>query len=65
MPGVGENCVLKNVVLDRNASVGDDCVLTNEARVRTREFDPALGFLVADGLIVVPRGSVVAPGTKF
>jgi len=65
VPGVGENCVLKNVVLDRNASVGDDCVLTNEARVRTREFDPALGFLVADGLIVVPRGSVVAPGTKF
>ena len=65
VPGVGENCVLKNVVLDRNASVGDGCVLVNEAGVQERDFDPALGFLVADGLIVVPRGSVVAPGTKF
>ena len=65
VPGVGENCLLKNVVLDRNASVGDGCVLVNEGKVRTREFDPKLGFLVADGLIVVPRGLVVAAGTKF
>jgi len=65
VPGVGENCRLRNVVLDRNASVGDGCVLVNEKGIQTREFDPELGFLVADGLIVVPRGSVVAPGTKF
>lgn len=65
VPGVGENCFLRNVVLDRNASVGDGCVLVNEKEVETADFDPELGFLVADGLIVVPRGSVVAPGTEF
>lgn len=65
VPGVGGNCVLKNVVLDRNASVGDGCVLVNESGVEARDFDPELGFLVADGLIVVPRGLIVPPGTKF
>ena len=65
IPGVGENCILKNVVLDRNASVSDGCVLINEKGIQTREFDPEMGFLVADGLIVVPRGAIVPPGTKF
>lgn len=65
VPGVGENCVLKNVVLDRNASVGDGCVLVNENGIDSAEFDPELGFLVADGLIVIPRGSIVPPGTNF
>jgi glucose-1-phosphate adenylyltransferase len=59
--GIGRNCVLDGVIVDKNARIGDDVHLTNAAGVD--EADGA-GYVIRDGIIVVPKGGVVASGTR-
>ena len=61
-PTIGARAVLDRVIVDRNATVGPDCVLTNAGRVA--EADRAAdGFVIQDGLIVVLRGAAIPAGT--
>ncbi len=61
-PTIGANTVLSRVIVDRNAIIGPDCVLTNAAGVR--EADRAEdGYIIQDGLTVVLRGAVIPAGT--
>jgi glucose-1-phosphate adenylyltransferase len=58
--GIGRNVQLDGVIVDKNARIGDGARLTNAARVQ--EADGA-GYHIRDGIIVVPKDAVVAPGT--
>ena len=35
--GIGRDCVLERVIVDKNARIGDGCHLTNEAGVQTAD----------------------------
>jgi glucose-1-phosphate adenylyltransferase len=59
--GLGRNCVLDGVIVDKNARIGDDVQLTNEAGVEEAD---GPGYVIRDGVIVVPKGGVVPPGTR-
>lgn len=58
--GIGRNVVLDRVIADKNARVGDDCRLVNEAGVQHADGD---GYYIRDGIIVVPKDGVIKPGT--
>ena len=58
--GIGRDVVLDRVVIDKNARIGDGARLVNERRVQ--EADGA-GFHIRGGIIVVPKGAVIPPGT--
>jgi len=58
--GVGENCVIRNAIIDKNARIGAGCRLSPRGLPEKWE-TPAL--FVRDGVIVVKKGAVVAPGT--
>lgn len=58
--GVGHNCHIRNAILDTNVRIGDGSRLVNEAGV---EQDDGDGWHIRDGIIVVPKGAVIAPGT--
>ena len=58
--GIGRDVVLDRVIVDKNARIGDGARLVNEAGVEHADGD---GYYIRGGIIVVPKGGVIAPGT--
>jgi glucose-1-phosphate adenylyltransferase len=60
--GIGAGSRLRGVIVDKNVRIGPGSVLTNEAG-RT-SYDCEL-CSIRDGIIVVPKDTVIPPGTKI
>lgn len=58
--GIGRNVVLDRVIIDKNARIGDDARLVNEQNLESADGD---GYYIRSGIIVVPKGGIVRPGT--
>jgi len=58
--GVGKGVVLDRVIIDKNARIGDGARLVNEKGVEHADGD---GYYIRGGIIVVPKGGVIKPGT--
>lgn len=58
--GIGRDVVLDRVIVDKNARVGDGARLVNTAGVQQADGD---GYLIREGIIIVPKGATIAPGT--
>ena len=58
--GIGRNAVLEGVIVDKNARIGDGVRLVNEQGVDVTDGD---GYYIRGGIIVVPKGGVIRPGT--
>jgi glucose-1-phosphate adenylyltransferase len=58
--GIGRNVVVDRAVIDKNARIGDGARLTNERGVQHADGD---GYYIRSGIIVVPKGGVIAAGT--
>ena len=59
--GIGDGCIIKNAIIDKNARIGEHCVLTNEKNLDNCDGD---GWYIRDGIIIVPKNAVIKPGTK-
>jgi glucose-1-phosphate adenylyltransferase len=59
--GVGKNCRVKGAIIDKNARIGDGCVLFAEGKADGTYAEGAV--VVRDGVLVVPKGAVLPPGT--
>ncbi len=59
--GVGHDCHIRNAIIDMDARIGDGCRLVNEGGVTEADGD---GWHIRDGVIVVPKGATVRPGTE-
>lgn len=62
LTGVGAGSVLRNCIVDKNARIGANVRITNEAGVQSAE-DEDQGYCIKDGIVVVMRGAVIADGT--
>jgi glucose-1-phosphate adenylyltransferase len=60
--GIGRDVVLDRVIVDKNARIGDGARLTNEAGIQHADGD---GYCIRDGIIVVLKEGVIAPGTTI
>jgi glucose-1-phosphate adenylyltransferase len=58
--GIGRNVVLDKVIVDKNARVGDEARLVNEAGVQEADGN---GYYIRSGVIIVPKDGVIEPGT--
>ena len=58
--GIGRNVVLDRVIVDKNARIGDGAKLVNERGVQDADGD---GYYIRNGVIIVPKDGVIAPGT--
>ena len=58
--GIGENTVVERAIVDKNARVGRDVRIVNEAGVQ--EID-AEGYHIREGIVIIPKGGVVPDGT--
>jgi glucose-1-phosphate adenylyltransferase len=60
--GIGRDCVLRRAIVDLDARIGDGARLVNKAGVS--EYDGE-NVCIRGGVIVVPRGAVIPPGTEI
>jgi glucose-1-phosphate adenylyltransferase len=58
--GIGRNTRIRNAIVDKNARIGDRCVIENAAGVREADCET---HVIRDGIIVIPRKAVLPPGT--
>ena len=59
--GIGKNCKINKAIIDKNASVGDNCCINVNGK-HYEDGDHGL-FYSADGIIVIRKGSVIPAGT--
>jgi glucose-1-phosphate adenylyltransferase len=58
--GVGKDVVLDRVIVDKNARIGDGARLVNAQGIQEADGD---NYYIRGGIIVVPKGGVIRPGT--
>jgi glucose-1-phosphate adenylyltransferase len=58
--GIGRNAALDRVIVDKNARIGEGARLVNERGIQDVDGD---GYYIRSGIIIVPKGGVVKPGT--
>jgi glucose-1-phosphate adenylyltransferase len=58
--GIGRNCVIERAIIDKNARIGDGCVVTPEGKPDNMDGD---GFYIRDGIVIVPKNGCLPPGT--
>lgn len=58
--GIGKNCNLKNVIIDKNVRIGDDVTITNKDGIE--KIDSEL-YCIRDGIVIIPKKTIVPSGT--
>ena len=60
--GIGENTLIKRAIIDKNARIGSNARLLNEAG--NQHADAADGsYFIREGIIIVPKDAVIKDGT--
>jgi glucose-1-phosphate adenylyltransferase len=60
--GIGEGSVVKHAIIDKNARIGSNARLLNEAGTPVSD-GPNGSYFIRDGIIIVPKNAVVPDGT--
>jgi glucose-1-phosphate adenylyltransferase len=58
--GVGRGTRIENAIIDKNARIGEGCILTPDGK--PAEVDHPL-YYIRDGILVIPKGAVIPHGT--
>ncbi|MEQ1575134.1 MAG: glucose-1-phosphate adenylyltransferase [Vicinamibacterales bacterium] len=58
--GIGRDVVLDRAIIDKNARIGDGARLVNAAGIEHADGE---GYYIRGGIIVVPKGGIIKPGT--
>ena len=59
--GVGKGCRIKGAIIDKNARIGDGCVLIADGKADGSYANGAVS--IREGVLVVPKGASLPPGT--
>ena len=60
--GVGDRCFIERAIIDKNARIGDDVIICNHYNAPD-SVHPS--YVVRDGIIVIPKNSIIASGTRI
>jgi glucose-1-phosphate adenylyltransferase len=59
--GVGKNCFIRGAIIDKNTRIGDGAHLTAAGKADGEYVGGAV--VIRDGVLVVPKGAIIPPGT--
>jgi glucose-1-phosphate adenylyltransferase len=60
--GIGANCFIEGAIIDKNSRIGDNVVISPAGKPENLDGD---NFYIRDGVVVVPKGTVLPSGTKI
>ena len=58
--GIGENCIIKKAIIDKDVKIGDGVKILNQKRLKEFEGD---NYCIKDGIVVVEKKAVIPPNT--
>ena len=58
--GIGKNCHIENAIIDKNASIGDNCWLSPDGKPDKWESE---GLYVRDGILIVTKNAIIPANT--
>lgn len=58
--GIGENCHIKNCIIDKNCRIGDDVKIIGGLHLQNKETET---YLIKDGIFVIKKGATIPKGT--
>jgi glucose-1-phosphate adenylyltransferase len=59
--GIGTNCTIRRAIIDKNTRIGDGSKLSPAGKPDGAYVDGAV--VIRDGILVVPKGAIIPPGT--
>jgi len=59
--GIGEGTVIRKAIIDKNARIGKNAKLLNEAGV-TEADGPGGSYFIRDGIIIIPKNAILPDG---
>jgi glucose-1-phosphate adenylyltransferase len=60
--GIGEGTIVRRAIIDKNARIGKNAKLLNEAGVIEAE-GPGGSYFIRDGIIIIPKNAIIPDGT--
>ena len=57
--GIGQNCVIKNAIIDKNARIGNNVQIVN--RDQLKEYESEI-FSIRDEIVVIPKNTTIPEG---
>jgi glucose-1-phosphate adenylyltransferase len=58
--GIGQNCRIENTIIDKNARIGDNVIITPKDKPETVDHGM---YYIRDGIVVIPKNGVIPHGT--
>ena len=58
--GIGNHCTIINAIIDKEVRIGDNVAIINAHNVQEKDEE---SYSIRDGIIVVPKGSLIRSGT--
>ena len=58
--GIGRNTRIDTAIVDKNARIGDNCVITPHGKPDSLDHDL---YFVRDGIVVIPKNAIIPSGT--
>lgn len=61
--GIGEDCIIHDAIIDKNARIGKGVRITNEKQLT--DYDPGgkAGYCIRDGIVVIEKNAIIPDGT--
>ena len=60
--GIGENSTIRRAIIDKNVRIGKNVQLVNYENIENMD---AENYVIRDGIILIPKNSIIADGTKI
>ncbi len=58
--GIGKNCEIRNVIIDKNVRIGNGVKLINSRNIKDEDTED---YVIRDGIIVIPKNAIIPDGT--
>ncbi len=58
--GIGERCYIRNAIIDKDCRIGCDVRVNGGTHMENKDYE---NYSVVDGIVVIPKGSVIPDGT--
>jgi glucose-1-phosphate adenylyltransferase len=58
--GIGDDCVIENAIIDKNARIGDNCVISPAGKPENADHPL---YYIRDGIVIIPKNGTVPHGT--
>lgn len=62
--GIGKNTRIENAIIDKNARIGDNCVISPAGKAENMD-GPNGMYFIRDGIVIIPKSGIVPHGTTI